>query len=319
MNVYAIYLISVVGWILTRRATHQDDVCKYLAIEFHGEEDKVLIKSTVAALTDPKQNIWAFLGWALILLSGYLKWSDAGALSAFIMVGISMFTASMFGLYILPKPSEPKCMADVLKSLYRRKAEFEKKHDAMRAQAIDFYIEKVDGKFKNDLSNAANLYAKNHKENKSKVSNNEIIGSLGDLMQKEDFDMGAIHDVKELSYSKADTLRALCEEIKNTQDAKVRGVLETGLLITCSFFDGIGQPLNGFDRHAHSQMLSLFENVNSVEDASKIDNEKLQEIVKNRKPIDKDRYDKFRKQALEDFNEIAKKIGINKIDGDSLS
>lgn len=294
---------------------HQDDVCKYLAIEFYGEEDKVLIKSTVTALTDPKQNIWASLGWALILLSGYLKWSDAGALSAFIMVGISMFTASMFGLYILPKPSEPKCMADVLKSLYRRKAEFEKEHDAMRAQAIDFYIEKVDGKFKNDLSNAANLYAKNHKENKSKVSNNEIIRSLGDLMQKEDFYMGAIHDVKELSYSKTDTLRALCEEIKDTQDIKIRGMLETGLLITCRFFDNIGQPLTPVDSNLMNEMSKLFESVNSVEDASKVDIKKATELLKNKKPFDKDKYNKFDKQALVDFNAIAEKIGINKIDG----
>ncbi len=319
MNVYAIYLISVVGWILTRRAMHQDDVCKYLAIEFFGEEDKASIKSTWAALTDPKQNIWAFLGWALILLSGYLKWSDAGALSAFIMVGISMFAASMFGLYILPKPSEPKCMADVLKSLYRRKAEFEKKHDVMRAQAIDFYIEKVDGKFKNDLSNAANLYAKNHKENKSKVSNNEIIGSLGDLMQKEYFDISAIYDVKELSYSKTETLRALCEELKNTRDEKLKGLLSTGLLITCRCFDDIGQPLTSLDEHTINEMSKLFENVNSVEDASKVDIQKAAELWNRKKPFDEDKYNKFSKQSLIDFNAITEKIGLNKIDGNSLS
>ena len=295
---------------------HQDDVCKYLAIEFYGEEDKVLIKSTVAALTDPKQNIWAFLGWALILLSGYLKWSDAGALSAFIMVGISMFTASMFGLYILPKPSEPKCMADVLKSLYRRKAEFEKEHDAMRAQAIDFYIEKVDGKFKKDLITAANSYAKNHKDNKSKVSNNQIIGALGDLMQKEDFDIGAIHDVKELSYSKKDTLRALSEELQKTQDEKMRGILSTGLLITCRFFDDIGQPLSYMDEPTLNKILKVIGDGNSVQDA---DIQNLAEVMDNKKPFDEVKYNKFDKQALIDLNAIAEKIGINKIDGDSLS
>lgn len=317
MNVYAIYLISIAGWILTRRALHQDDVCKSMAIALHGKENKALIKSATVAMTDPKQNKWAFLGYGLVVLAIYLKWSDAGALSAFIMVGISMFTASMFGLYILPKPSEPKCMADVLKSLYRRKAEFEKDHDVIRANAIDFYVEKVEEKYRADLNNAANSYEKNFKEKKSKASNGEIIASLGDLMQKEDFDMGAIHDVKELSYSKTDTLRALCEGIKSTQDAKVRGVLETGLLITCSFFDDIGQPLsNRIDENTSDELLKLFEGVKTVGDASKIDKENLLEIVKKRKPIDRNRYDKYRKQALVDFNAIAEKIGINKIDAD---
>ena len=146
-----------------------------------------------------------------------------------------------------------------------------------------------------------------------KSSNAEIIGSFGDLMQKQDFDMAAIYDVKELKYSKVDTLTAFCEEIKNTPDEKMKGVFENGLFLTCNFFEGIGQPLKGLDNNINNEMLSLFENVKTVEDASMIDKEKLLEIVKNRKPIDRDRYNKLRKQALDDFNAIAEKIGINKI------
>jgi hypothetical protein len=203
-----------------------------------------------------------------------------------------------------------------LKSLYRRKAEFEKKHDAMRAQAIDFYIEKVDGKFKKDLNTAANSYDKNHKDNKSKVSNNQIIGSLGDLMQKEGFDIGAIHDVKELSYSKKDTLRALSEELQKTQDEKMRGLLSTGLLIACRFFDDIGQPLSYMDEPTLNKILKVIGDGNSVQDA---DMQNLAEVMDNKKPFDEVKYNKFDKQALIDFNAIAEKIGINKIDGDSLS
>ncbi len=148
MNVYAIYLISFAGWILTRRAGHQHAVYKHMAKALHGEDEEVLIKATTNSLTDPKQNKWAFFGYGLVALAIYLKWIDTGFLSAFLMLSISLFLTAMYGILILPKPSEPKCAADVLKSLYRRKMEFEKEHDVMRADAINYYIKKVEEKFR---------------------------------------------------------------------------------------------------------------------------------------------------------------------------
>jgi len=82
--------------------------------------------------------------------------------------------------------------------------------------------------------------------------------------------------------------------------------------MTCRFFEDIGQPL-GEDHQSHIEIAKLSENVNSVEDTP-MDFDKLIEIYKNKKLFDREKYDKYSKKVIEDFNTIAEKIGINKID-----
>mgnify|MGYP007090083981 CR=1 FL=1 len=100
------------------------------------------------SLTDPKENKWAFLGWILVAYSIGIRWYENGFMSALGLFGIVCLITAGIGIAFFAKPEQPKYIADVVKSLHRRKKEYLDKHDVMRADAVNYYIEKVESKFR---------------------------------------------------------------------------------------------------------------------------------------------------------------------------
>lgn len=151
MSSYLIYLLAILGAFLSRRAMRQDDTCKYIAAEilkYDGVDDKKEIKSVVASLTDPNQNKWAFVGYGLLFFCVAYKWYYYGFLSALGIFAVLSLLIALFGMFFYSKPHQPKYVADVLKSLYRRKSEYLTSHDVMRADAVNYFIKKVELRFR---------------------------------------------------------------------------------------------------------------------------------------------------------------------------
>jgi len=151
VSMYIIYALALLGSFLARRAIRQDETCGYIAEEINkvdNVDDKKMTKLVVVCLTDPNENKWAFLGYLLIILSIAFKWYYYSFVSALGLMGIVCLLLVVIGVVLFSKPDQPKYIADVVKSLHRRKKEYLDKHDLMRADAINYYIEKVESKFR---------------------------------------------------------------------------------------------------------------------------------------------------------------------------